>query len=90
VDSHVPRRRVGDNDAQLVSWHWLGDDESIHQIGTSIIETTIMSIVKAAIAGLPNSNWKIRELCGCREGPIGDGGLYAHIVTPISDSNTAA
>jgi len=46
--------------------------------------------VNAAIAGLPDPSWKIRELCGCQEGPTGDGGLHSQNVTLIFDNNTSA
>ena len=57
---------------------------------TSIIDTTISSIVNAAIAGLPDPSLKIRELSGILEEHNGDGGPYAHDVTSIFDNNTAA
>jgi len=51
---------------------------------------TILSIVNATIAGLPDPSWQIRELWGRWEKPAGDGGAHARIVTPIFDYNTAA
>ena len=90
VDPDIAGKRVGENNTQLFSWHWPGDDESILPIVTSIVGTTILSIVNAAIAGLPDPRRKIRELWGCLEEPTGDGGLYARNVTPIIDNNTAA
>jgi len=90
VDRNIAGKRVGENNTQLFSWHWPGDDESILPIVTSIVDTTILSIVNAAIAGLPDPSRKIRELWGCLEEPNGDGGPYARNVTPIFDSNTAA
>jgi hypothetical protein len=90
VDPDIAGKRVGENNTQLFSWHWPGDDESILPIVTSIVDTTILSIVNAAIAGLPDPSRKIRELWGCLEEPNGDGGPYARNVTPIFDNNTAA
>jgi len=90
VDPDIAGKRVGENNTQLFSWHWPGDDASILPIVTSIVDTTILSIVNAAIAGLPDPSWIIREHWGCLEEPIGDGGPYARNVTPIFDNNTAA
>jgi len=59
VDPDIAGKRVRENDMQLVSWHWLGDDELILPIVTSIIDTTILSITNAAIAGLPVTRQKI-------------------------------
>jgi hypothetical protein len=81
---------VGENNTQLFSWHWPGNDESILVIVTSILDTTILPIVHTAIAGLPDPSQKIRELWGCLEEPNGDGGRYARNVTPILEDNTAA
>ena len=90
VDPDIAGKRVGDNNTQQFSWHWPGDDESILPIVTSIFDTTILSIVNAAIAGLPDPSRKMRELWGCLEQPNRDGGQYARNVTPIFDTNTAA
>ena len=90
MDPDIAGKRVGENNTQLFSWQWPGDDESILPIVTSIVYTTILSIVNAAIAGLPDPSWKIRELWGCLEERNGDGGPYARNVTPILDNNTAA
>jgi len=90
VDPDIAGKRVGENNTQLFSWHWPGDDESILPIVTSIVDTTILSIVNAAIASLPDPSRKIRELWGYLEEPNGDGGPYARKVTPIFDNNTAA
>ena len=90
VDPDIAGKRVGENNTQLFSWHWPGDDESILPIVTSIVDMSILSIVNAAIAGLPDPSRKIRELWGCLEEPNGDGGPYARNVTPIFDNNTAA
>ena len=90
VDPHIPWQRVGENNTELFSWHWPADDESILLIVRSVVNTTNLSIVNAAIAGLPIPSWMIRELWGCREERNGDGGPYAHDVTPSFDTNTAA
>jgi hypothetical protein len=90
VDPDIARKRVGENNTQLFSWQWPGDDESILPIVTSIVDTTILSIVNAAITSLPDPSQKIRELWGCLEEPNADGGPYARNVTPIFDNNTAA
>jgi len=90
VDPDTAGNRVGANSTLLFWLHWPGDDESILPIVTTIVDTTTMSIVTSAIAGLPDPSQKICELWGCREEPNGDGGPYAHNVTPIVDNNTAA
>jgi len=90
VDPNIAGKRVGENNAQLFSWHWPGDDEPILPIVTSIVNTTILSIVNAAMAGLPDPSQKIREIWGRQEEPDGDGGPYACNVTPIFDNNSAA
>ena len=90
VDPNIAGKRVGENNAQLFSWHWPGDDEPILPIVTSIVNTTILSIVNAAMAGLPDPSQKIREIWGRQEEPDGDGSLYACNVTPIFDYNSAA
>jgi hypothetical protein len=64
VDPDIAGKRVGENNTQLFSWHWPADDELILLIVTSIIDTTILSIVNAAIAGLPDPSRKIQELWG--------------------------
>jgi len=90
VDPDIAGKKVGENNTQLFSRHWPGDDESILLIVTSIVDTTILSIVNAAIAGLPDPSRKIRQLWGCLEVPNGDGGPYAHNVTQIFNNITAA
>jgi hypothetical protein len=90
VDLDIAGKRVGENNTQLLSGHWPGDDESILPIVTSIVDTTILSIMNTAIAALSDSSLKIQVLWGCREVPNGDGGLYTHNVTPIFNYNTAA
>jgi len=59
VDPDIAGKRVGENNTQLFSSHWLGDDESMLPIVTSIVDTTILSMVSAAIAGLPDPSWNI-------------------------------
>jgi hypothetical protein len=90
VDPDITGKRVGENNTQRFSWHWPGDHESILLIVTSIVDMTILSIVNAAIASLPDPSRKIRELWGCLEERNGDGGPYTRNVTPIFDHNTAA
>jgi hypothetical protein len=90
VDPDIAGKRVGENNTQLFSWHWPADVESILLIVTSIIDTTILSIVNAAIAGLPDPSRKIRELWGWLEEPNGDGGPYSRKVTSFFNNNTAA
>jgi len=90
VDPDIAGKRVGENNTQLFSWHWPGDDESKLPIVASIVDTTILSIVDAAIAGLPDPSRKIRQLWGYLEEPNGVGGPYTGNVTPIFDNNTAA
>jgi hypothetical protein len=86
----IAGKTVGENNIQQYSWHWPGDDESILPIVTSIVNTTILSIVNAAITGLPDPSRKIRELWGCLAEPDRDGRPYASNVTSILDNNTAA
>ena len=90
MDPDIAGNRVGDYNTQLFSGHWPEDDESILLIVTSIVDTTISSIMTAAIAGLPDPSWKIREIWGCQGEPNGDRGLYPHNVIPIFNNNTAA
>jgi len=59
VDPDIAGRSVGENNTQLSSWHWPGDDESKIPIVTSIVDTTILSIVNTAIANLPDPSWSI-------------------------------
>jgi hypothetical protein len=90
VDPDIAGKRVGENNTQLFSLHWRGDDESILPIVTSILDPTILSIMIAAITGLPDPSQKIRDLWGWLEELNGDGGPYATNVTPIFVNNTAA
>jgi len=90
VDRDIAGKRVGENNTQLFWWHWPGDVEFILLTFTSIIDITILSIVCAAIARLPDSSQPIQGRWGFWEMPDGDGGQYAHNGTPIFDNNTAA
>jgi hypothetical protein len=54
VDPDIAGKTVGEYNTLLFSWHWSGDDESIPLIVISIVDTPIVSIVNAAIAGLPD------------------------------------
>jgi len=81
VDPDIAGKRVGENNTQLFSRHWPGDDESIPRIVTSIVDTTILSIMNANIPGQPDPRRKIRELCSSQEELDGDGGPYAHNFT---------
>jgi len=90
VDPETARTRVGENHPQLFPWHWPGDDESILLTVTSIVDTTILSIVNGAFAGLPDPNRNIQELWGCWEDLNEDGCPYALSITSIFDINTAA
>jgi hypothetical protein len=58
VDPDIAGKKVGETNTQLSSWHWTADDESILLIVTSIVDTTILSIVNAVIAGLPEPSKK--------------------------------
>ena len=81
---------VSDNNIELFSRHWPWADELMFRIVTSIVDRTILSVIFAAITGMPDLNWKFRELRGCLEEPNDDGSLYAWNVTPIFDNHTAA
>jgi hypothetical protein len=59
VHPDLAGKRVGEINTQLFSWYGPGDDESIFPIVTSIVDTTILSIVNAAISGLPDPSRKI-------------------------------
>jgi hypothetical protein len=86
----VARKKVGEHNTQLLKWRWPGDDELILPMVTSIINSTIASIVNAAIAGLPDPSRTIQQLWGYQEEPNDDGGPNASNGTPIFDNNTAA
>ena len=74
VDPDVAGKSMGENNTQSVSCHWPGDDDSIVQIVTSMVDMTIWSIMNAAIASLPYLGRKIRQLWDCLEERNGDGG----------------
>lgn len=59
VDPHIAGKRVGENNTQLFRWRWPGDDESILTIVISIVDTTNLSIVNAAIASLADPSQTI-------------------------------
>jgi len=90
VDLDIAGKRVAENNTELFSWHWPGDDELIFSILTSIVDMTILSIVNAAITGLPDHSWNIRKFWGCLKEPNGDGGPFGRNFTSIFDNNTAA
>jgi len=90
VDPNIAGKRVGENHTQLFCRRWPGDDEMIPPIVISIIDTTILSIVNAAITGLQDPTRIICDLWSCWEDPNGDGGPYTCNVTPIFDHNAAA
>ena len=75
VDFGIAGKMVGENNTQLFSWHWPRDGESILPIVTSIVDTTMLSIVNAAIAGLPDPSPMIREHWHCQVEPKAEGGL---------------
>jgi len=58
VDPIIPGKRLGENNAQLFSWHWPGDDESRLPIVTAISHQTILSMMNATNGGLPDPSWK--------------------------------
>jgi len=90
VDSDIAGKRVSGNTALLFSWLWPADDKCICLIDISIVDTTILSIVNVAIAGLPHPSWKFRELWGSQKGLNGDGGQNASHVTSIFNDIAAA
>jgi len=75
VDSEVAGKTVGENNTKLYSWHRPGDEELMLLIVTSIVNTTIVSMVNAAIASLSDARWKIRQLWCYRAQPTGDNGF---------------
>lgn len=85
VHPDIPGKWVGENNAQLVSWHWPVVDESIPLIVTSMIDTTILSFVIDAIACLPDPRGTIWQLRWCLEEADGYGGPYAGNVTQSLD-----
>ena len=64
VDPDIAGKRVGENHTQLFSWHWPGDDESLLPVVTSSVDTTIITIVNAAIAGLADPSRKKSRALG--------------------------
>jgi len=90
VDPDIAGKRVCEDNTQLIWWHWPGDDESILPKVTSIIDTTILFIVNAAIGGLPDSSKNIRELWGTREEHNGEGDPHTRNASPICDSHSSA
>jgi len=89
VDPDIARKRVGENNSQLISLHWPADYESILPIVTSIVDSNILSSVNAEIGSLPDPSRKIRELWGGLQEANGDGSPYVRNATPIFDNNTA-
>jgi hypothetical protein len=59
VDPYIVGKRVGEHNTQQFSSHKPGDDESILPIVTLLVHTTSLSIMNAAIAGLPDPGPKI-------------------------------
>jgi len=90
VNPNIAGKGEGEDNTQLFSWNWPGDDASIHPIVTSIVDGTILSILNTSIASLLHPSWKLQVHWGWREEHIGEGGLYARDVTPIFDNNGAA
>jgi len=90
ANTKVTSKRVGQNNPQRIPWCWPGDGELILLIVTSIVDTSILSIMNPAIAGLPNPRWKIGELWDSWEQRNGDGSLSACHIPPICDHHTAA
>jgi len=90
VHPNIAGKSVGENNTQLFSWDWPGDDESTLPIHTSIVNTTIFSIMNAAIASQPDPSQNIRELWGCQKEPNGDWGPYSQKISSIFHDNTAA
>jgi hypothetical protein len=90
VDPDIAGKMVGENNTELFSWYWPGEDDSILPRVKAIIQTTSLSIVNAATAGLPDLSQNILVNWGCGKERNGYGGPYARIVTPIFWNNTAA
>ena len=59
VNPDITEKQVGENNTQLLEWHWPGDDESILQIATSLINLSSLPIVNSLKAGLPDPSWII-------------------------------
>jgi hypothetical protein len=90
VDPDIARKSGCENNSQLFACHWPWDDGAILPVVIFIIDRNIVSIVHAAISGLPEGCCNIRDLCGCLEKPNGNRVLYVCNITPIFDNNTAA
>jgi len=65
MDPDIAVMMVGEYNTPLLSWHSPGDDRLILLMVTSIVNTTILSIVNAAIIDLPDPSRNIQELWGC-------------------------
>jgi len=89
VDPDIAWKRVGEHSTHLFRWHWHRDEESIVSIVIWIIYLSILPIVNATMAGLPDASRKFQLQWGSLE-PNGDGDLYAHYVTPSFDNKTTA
>jgi len=89
LDPNVAGKRAGENSTQKISFERPADDEAILPIVILIGDMTMLSLVNAAKAGLPDPGHTIRQLWGCREEPKGVGGPHARNVTPICDNDTA-
>jgi len=62
VDPDLAGKSVGETNTPLFSWDWPGNDESRLPIVTLIFELTILSIVSAAISGVPDPSQIFCEL----------------------------
>jgi hypothetical protein len=89
VDFNIAGTRVDDNRTRLFTWHWPGDDKWIRRIGTSIINTTSLSILNAVIVCLPDLSWIVCALWSCRGELNWNSGPYDCDAPPIIDNNTA-
>jgi hypothetical protein len=90
IGLNITRKRVGIIHTDQLSWHWPGDGESIFRILISIVDTTILSTVNSAFAGLPVSSWNMQEQWGCWEESNADGSQNAHNGTTIFNNNSVA
>jgi len=90
MDPDIAGKRVSEHSTHLSWWHWPGHDESRLSIITSIIDSTVLSMVNAAIAGLADLSRKIWDVWVCREEPNGYGGPYARNLNAIFNNSTAA
>jgi hypothetical protein len=85
---NIAWKRVEENNTQLISWHWVGDDESMFPIVTLIIHMTIFSIVNTEITSLPDPSRKFRDLWVCWEKANADGSPYYCNVNSVFNPNT--